>query len=70
LPLASYVGPALPGAIGAFFTRLGFAPTPFPSNILPLFVIGWVVIGSIYAAFLKRRHPDRYERMGSIVRSE
>ncbi len=70
LPLASYVGPALPGAIGAFFTRLGFAPTPFPSNILPLFVMGWVVIGGIYAAVLKRRHPDRYARMGSIVRSD
>jgi amino acid transporter len=70
LPLASYVGPALPGVIGAFFTKLGFAPTPFPSNILPLFVILWVVIGGIYAAFLKRRHPERYERMGRIVRSE
>jgi len=70
LPLASYVGPAFPGAIGAFFTRLGFAPTPFPSNILPLFVLLWVIIGGIYAAFLKRRHPERYERMGSIVRSE
>ncbi len=70
LPLASYIGPALPGSIGALFTRLGFAPTPFPSNILPLFVVGWVVIGSIYAAFLKRRYPERYERMGSIVRSE
>ncbi len=70
LPLTSYVGPALPGAIGPFFTRLGFAPTPFPSNILPLFVMVWVVIGSIYAAVLKRRHPDRYARMGSIVRSD
>ncbi|HEV2659488.1 MAG TPA: APC family permease, partial [Ktedonobacteraceae bacterium] len=70
LPLASYVGPTLPGVIGAMFTRLGFAPTPFPSNILPLFVLVWVVLGGIYAAFLKRRYPDRYERMGSIVRNE
>ncbi len=70
LPLASYLGPAIPGSVGEFFVNLGFAPTPFPSNILPLFVIIWVVIGLIYAAFLARRYPDRYERMGSIVRND
>ena len=70
LPLASSIGPALPGSIGAFFTGLGFAPTPFPSNILPLFVILWILIGLVYAAFLARRHPERYEEMGRIVRNE
>ncbi len=70
LPLASYVGPAIPGAIGAFFTNLGFAPTPFPSNILPLFVIAWVVIGLIYASYLARKAPERYEMMGRIIRSD
>jgi amino acid transporter len=70
LPLGSYVGPAIPGSIGTFFVNLGFAPTPFPSNILPLFVCGWVVIGVLYSAFLKRRYTDRYDRMGSIVRND
>jgi amino acid transporter len=70
LPLASYLGPTIPGPLGTFFVNLGFASTPFPSNILPLFVIIWVVIGLIYAAYLARRHPERYERMGSIVRND
>ncbi len=70
LPLASYVGPAIPGSIGAFFVTLGFAPTPFPANILPLFVVGWVVIGLFYATFLKKRHPERYEQMGQITRND
>ena len=67
LPLASYILPPLPG-IGTFFTNLGFAPTPFPSNVLPLFVIGWVALGLIYATILARRTPERYERLGHIVR--
>jgi amino acid transporter len=66
LPLVSYIGPALPG-VGAFFTRLGFAPTPFPSNILPLFVLVWIGIGVAYSLFLARRFPNRFERMGSII---
>jgi amino acid transporter len=67
LPLASYILPALPG-IGTFFTALGFAPTPFPSNLLPVFVLAWVVCGLLYAAILARRAPERYERLGRIVR--
>jgi amino acid transporter len=67
LPLASYILPALPG-IGTFFTALGFAPTPFPANVLPVFVLAWVVFGLIYAAILARRAPERYERLGRIVR--
>jgi amino acid transporter len=66
LPLVAYIGPALPG-IGAFFTQLGFASTPFPSNILPLFVIGWIGVGWLYSTYLARHFPERYERMGSII---
>ena len=66
LPLVASIGPALPG-VGAFFTQLGFAPTPFPSNILPLFVIGWIGVGWLYSTYLARRFPERYERMGSII---
>lgn len=67
LPLASYLLPPLPG-IGTFFTTLGFAPTPFPSNILPLFVLAWVVLGVAYATILARCAPEHYERLGRIVR--
>lgn len=70
LPLGSYVGPAIPGPIGVFFTDLGFAPTSFPSNILPLFVILWIVIGLLYSRYLALKAPERYEMMGRIVRSD
>ncbi len=69
LPLVSYLVPPIPG-IGTFFTTLGFAPTPFPSNILPLFVLAWVVLGLVYATVLARRAPERYERVGRIVRGD
>jgi amino acid transporter len=69
LPLASYVLPPIPG-IGPFFTALGFAPTPFPSNVLPLFVLAWVVLGLTYATVLSRRSPEYYERLGRIVRGD
>jgi amino acid transporter len=69
LPLASYILPSIPG-IGTFFTNLGFAPTPFPSNILPLFVIAWIALGLVYATFLARRAPARYESLGRIVRGD
>jgi len=66
LPLAAYLLPALPGSLGAFFTHLGFAPTPFPANILPLFVLAWIIAGLSYAALLARHSPDRYQRVGQI----
>jgi amino acid transporter len=69
LPLASSFLPSIPG-VGTFFTTLGFAPTPFPSNILPVFVIAWVVLGLLYAALLARRAPERFEQLGRIVRGE
>jgi amino acid transporter len=69
LPLVSYILPPLP-EVGTVFTTLGFAPTPFPSNILPLFVVGWVGLGLIYATRLSRRAPERYERLGRIVRGD
>jgi len=66
LPLGSYLLPALPGSLGAFFTHLGFAPTQFPANILPLFVLAWVLAGLVVAGAVARMHPDRYERLGRI----
>ncbi len=70
VPLISFVMPAVPGAIGSYFTSLGFAATPFPLNILPLFVIGWVIVGLIYANYLARSSPERYEGMGRIIRND
>jgi len=67
LPLASYVLPAIPGAIGNYFTNLGFAPLAFPTNILPIFVIVWVIAGLVYARYLSRTAPERYEKLGSII---
>jgi hypothetical protein len=61
--------PPLPG-IGTFFTTLGFAPTPFPSNLLPVFVLAWVVFGLVYATFLARQASERFERLGRIVRGD
>lgn len=69
IPLVSFVMPPIPG-IGSFFTNLGFSPTPFPLNILPLFVIVWVVLGLIYAAYLSRKAPERYEQLGRIIGEE
>ncbi len=66
LPLASYVLPALPG-IGGFFTDLGFAPTPFPSNVLPLFVVVWMLAGGAYYFYQRRRNPENLEKLGTII---
>jgi amino acid transporter len=69
IPLLSFIGPALPG-VGSSFTNLGFAPTPFPLNILYLFVIGWIIIGLIYSYILSSANPERYEGMGRIIRGD
>jgi hypothetical protein len=66
LPLASYIGPLLPG-IGGFFTGRGFAPLTFPSTILPVFVIVWILIGIAYAFYLARKSPERIENFGKAL---
>jgi len=58
IPVISFVLPPLPG-IGSLFTGLDFFPSPFPLNILPLFVLFWLAAGIIYAT-LPRRSPERY----------
>ncbi|GHO49199.1 amino acid permease [Ktedonospora formicarum] len=69
LPFASYVLPPLP-LIGGWFTALGFAPTPFPTNILPFFVVLWIILGLGYAWYLSRHSPERYEQIGLILQHE
>lgn len=68
IPLASFVFPTIPGPIGNFFTGLGFFPTPFPLNILPIFPVVWLIIGWGYTAYLIRTNPTRFESLGRIVR--
>ncbi len=70
IPLASFVMPAVPGPIGSAFTSLGFAPTPFPLNILPIFPVLWLIIGLVYTQVLSRIDPERFEKLGRIVRGE
>jgi len=70
LPLVAIVMPAVPGPLGAYFTHLGFAATPFPLNILPLLIIVWVIVGLIYSVWLSRTAPERYESMGRIIRGD
>jgi amino acid transporter len=70
IPLASFVMPTIPGPIGDFFTGLGFFPTPFPANILPIFPVVWLLIGWAYTTIMRRVDPSRFERLGRIVRGE
>lgn len=70
IPLISFVMPAIPGPIGGFFTGLGFSPTPFPTNILPIFPVLWLIIGLVYTRILIRTDRSRFERLGRIVRGE
>lgn len=69
IPLVSFVMPPIP-VVGNAFTALGFFPTPFPLNILPLFVLVWIIIGLLYSSYLARVAPERYELLGRIVRND
>lgn len=70
VPLISFIMPTIPGAIGSYFTGLGFAATPFPLNILPLFVLIWIILGLGYSFYLSSSKPERYEGMGRIIRGD
>ncbi len=68
IPLGSFVLPAIPGAVGTYFTSLGFAATPFPFNILPLVVLLWVIGGVVYYWLQSRSSPERFQFVGKISR--
>jgi hypothetical protein len=70
IPWISFVMPAIPGAIGNYFTGLGFAATPFPLNILPLVVLIWIILGLVYSFYLSNSSPERYDGMGRIIRGD
>jgi len=48
-----------------------FYPVPaWPLNILPYIVIGWIVLGAVFAAIVAAKYPDRWEILGKIARQE
>ena len=66
IPLVSLIVPPIPG-IGPYFTGLGFSPTPFPLNILPLFVVVWLLVGGTGVFMHVRR---ALKQMGKQKREE
>jgi amino acid transporter len=70
IPIASFILPAVPGPVGNWIIGLGFFPTPFPLNILPVFSLVWLLIGWGFTFSLARTSPARYRSLGRIVRGE
>jgi amino acid transporter len=69
IPLTALIVPPLP-VIGTAFTNIGFLPTPFPLNILPLFFLGWAGTGLLYGVYLARFRPERYKDVKQMEREE
>lgn len=66
VPLLSLILPFF--GLGGLLTSIGFAPSPFPLNILPLFFFIWLVLGVLALFLYIRPSPERYARIGHIVR--
>jgi hypothetical protein len=49
-------------------TDIGFAPSSFPVNILPEFFFFWLIVGVLTLFFYIRRSPERYAKMGHLIR--
>ncbi|MFL5695439.1 MAG: APC family permease [Ktedonobacteraceae bacterium] len=67
LPLLSLFIPFF--GLGGVLEAIGFAPATFPLNILPAFFFAWLIVG-IGALFYIRRSPERYQKIGHLVRIE
>jgi len=66
LPLLSLFLPFF--GLGGVLTNIGFAPSPFPVNILPGFFFFWLILGALALLFYIRRSPERYAKVGHLVR--
>jgi amino acid transporter len=66
LPLLSLFLPFF--GLGGVLTTIGFAPSPFPVNILPAFFFAWLIAGLLALFLYIRRDPQRYAAVGHIVR--
>ncbi len=67
LPLLSLFLPFF--GLEGVLTNIGFAPSPFPVNILPAFFFIWLIVGALLLIFYIRRSPVRYNRIGHFVRT-
>lgn len=66
LPLLSLFLPFF--GLGGILTNIGFAPSPFPVNILPGFFFFWLIVGILVLFFYIRRSPERYAKIGHLIR--
>jgi amino acid transporter len=66
LPLLSLFLPFF--GLGGLLTNIGFAPSPFPINILPAFFFIWLVAGGLALFLYIRPSPERYKKIGRFVR--
>ena len=67
LPLLSLFLPFF--GLEGVLTNIGFAPSPFPVNVLPAFFFIWLIAGLLLLFFFIRRSPERYQRIGHFVRT-
>lgn len=65
LPLLSLFLPFF--GLGGVLTSIGFAPSPFPVNILPAFFFIWLILGIASLFGYIRPSPQRYQRIGHVV---
>jgi amino acid transporter len=65
LPLLSLFLPFF--GLGGVLTSIGFAPSPFPVNILPAFFFIWLMLGIASLFGYIRPSPERYQRIGHMV---
>jgi amino acid transporter len=68
LPLLSLFLPFF--GLGSVLTAIGFAPSPFPVNILPGFFFVWLILGLLSLFFYIRRSPQRYAKIGQVIRTD
>jgi len=68
LPLLSLFLPFF--GLGQVLTNIGFAPSPFPVNILPGFFFFWLVVGVLALFLYIRRSSERYAKIGHLVRTD
>jgi len=67
LPLLSLFLPFF--GLQGVLTNIGFAPSPFPVNVLPAFFFIWLIVGILLLFFFIRRSAERYNRIGHFVRT-
>lgn len=68
LPLLSLFLPFF--GLEGVLTAIGFAPSPFPVNILPAFFFIWLIVGLLTLFFYIRPSPERLARVGRLVRKD